>query len=441
MRVLFVAEKLVMEPLGIMYLSAALKKAGHETKLARCDYGKSPKKIVKQWNPDFVCYSVCSGTEKYYLDLDTRLHAHGSFQSVFGGPAVTFTPKLFNVYPRGRIVVRGEGEETIVNIVDGALPEHLKLVDVDAVSEPDRDLVYHFPDLMTSPIKNMISRRGCKYSCSYCFNHHWNRLHKGQLPEIVRHRSPSLVVDEAEEIKKKWPVKMINFVDDNFVTSDEWLEEFTEEWLSRVGLPFFCSVRPDDLTEHNASLLAKAGGTVINMALECANDGNRIQVLKRTCGKEAVVRALWLVRKHGMRSRLQNMIGLPVPDPLADAYETLDFNIKCNPTSSWCAILQAYSGTRVHDKAFHEGYTQEKSPVDVQFFGRSTLKIQQRVLVERLHKLWPIITQHPALFRRLAPILIRIPLPFSWFAAFFRFTKKRFAEKFLWKMTFPKGKR
>lgn len=443
MRIFFVVKELKMEPLGIMYLSAALRRAGHAVRLERCDCVGVPgvSTIIQQYRPDFVCYSVCSGNEDYYLDLDSKLRrlAMARFKSVFGGPAVTFTPERFE----GRLVVRGEGEEAIVSMVEGREPpKHPELVDVNAISEPYRDIVYRFPDLFESPIKNMISRRGCRYSCSYCFNHQWNRLHKGQFPEIVRHRDVGSVITEAEGIRRRWPVELISFVDDNFVTSDEWLEEFAEQWPSRVGLPFFCSVRPDDLTERNALLLAKAGGAVVNMALECANDYHRVGVLKRICTKGAVVRALNLVHGYGMRSRLQNMIGLPVSDPLADAYETLDFNIKHKSTNSWCAILQAYKGTSIHEYARRGGYISEKGePTDSGFFGRSALKIRQRVLIERLHKLWPIITQFPLFFRPLVPLLIRVPLPFSWLVLFFRFTKRYLAEKLLWKLTFPSKER
>ena len=436
-RVLFIVKDLKMEPLGIMYLSAALKKAGHEVELVRME-NQGYSDVIYEYEPDFVAYSVCSGLEDYYFELNAEVKIYLTPPAVFpksiwGGPSVTFSPERYESLPLSHYV-RGEGESAIVDIVEGRTPKHLRLVDVNAIPSPDREIAYQFEDLRNNPIKNIISRRGCKYSCSYCFNREWNRLHRSQMKkEIIRHRSVDSVIAEGADIKAKYPVKLINFVDDNFVTSLPWLENFSAKWKEQVGLPFFCSVRPDDATDYNIYLIAEAGGAVINMAIESANDENRRKILTRSGKKGAVKRTLEWVHKYGMRSRLQNIIGLPVDDPLADAYETLDFNIECQPTSSWCALLQAYEGTEIYEIARKKGCIPEDSAVDKEFFGVSTLKIRDRRKIERLHKLWHFVVRYPFL-RRLVPVLIRLPLPFFMWRWFFQWTKKRLAEKELWQV-------
>lgn len=432
-KILFVVRELRMEPLGIMYLSTALTSAGHSVMLAREDFGEKPSTIVAVYKPDFVCYSICSGSEDHYFTLDDNLHRENPdvpFKSLYGGPAVTFNPGEFV----GRNCIRGEGEKAIVDFVEGREVKELTLVDINALPMPDRAQVYRFSDMLADPIKNIISRRGCKYGCAYCFERNWRNLHKGQGWPI-RVRDVKNVVEEAVQLKTYWqPLKMINFVDDNFADPVEWLREFSPLYKEKVGVPFFCSIRPEDFTEEVARLIAEAGGAVVDMAIETANDEHRHLVLARVGEKDTVRKAVGLCKKHGLRVRLQNIIGLPVPDPLADAFETLDFNISVNPTSSWCAILQAYKGTRIYDIAKRLQMAPEDGKVDEGFFGISTLLIKDRRLIERLHKLWPVITAYPVPLRWIAKLLIRIPAPFSWYRWFFKVTKKWLAERDLWKV-------
>jgi hypothetical protein len=175
------------------------------------------------------------------------------------------------------------------------------------------------------------------------------------------------------------------------------------------------------------------------MAVESANDENRKKVLTRATDKECAVEAIKMFHGVGIRTRLQNIIGLPVPDPMADAIETLRFNLRAKPTSSWCALLQAYRGTKVHDIATKGGYVdKENDMTDQEFFGHSTLKIRDKKKIERLHKLWPLLTAFPKL-NWIRWLLVRLPLPYGCFKWIFNKSKKWLAEKDLWKVDFQQG--
>lgn len=428
MRILFVAKELRMEPLGIMYLASALKAAGHAVELVRCDgEGCSPERAIQDFQPTILAYSVCTGSEQFYFDINKQLQRLGPFRAIFGGSAPTFSPGLF----RGHDFIRGEAEIALVDWVEGRPVRHLRLVDVEAVADPDRELVYQFSDSRRDPIKNIITRRGCTGGCSYCFNRQWNKLHQGQHPPgIIRYRSVDRVVAEATRIAANWPLRMINFVDDNFASSIEWLREFVSKW---PRIPFFCSLDARDGTEEAVRLLAQAGGAVINLSLETANDETRAKVLHRHISKTAVYETVKRIHRYGMRTRLQNIIGLPVDDPLGDAYQTLAFNTRCAPTSSWCSLLQAFSGSLINKIAHKRKMAPADNAVDAGFFGTSTLHIRNRRQIERLHKLWPLLTRFPGL-ARLAPILIRLPLPFRLYKWLFAVTKQYFCERDLWRV-------
>ncbi|GAG17613.1 unnamed protein product, partial [marine sediment metagenome] len=258
-------------------------------------------------------------------------------------------------------------------------------------SPPDRELIYSYPELRNNPIKNMITRRGCKGFCSYCFNNKWNKLHKHQHPKgIVRLRDVNSVIDEMLDLKQNWqPLKMIHIMDDDFVDSIDWLKEFLPLYKTKINLPFICNACPKHLTEEVAKSLSDAGCAVISFAIECANDNTRTKVLRRhSSDKQAVIMALNNCKKYNIRTRLLNMIGLPVSNSLNDAYETLDFSIKHKPTNSRCAVFQCYKGTELFNISKKSGYISDNGLVDG-FFGTSTLKIDNKKKIARLHKLWP----------------------------------------------------
>jgi len=228
---------------------------------------------------------------------------------------------------------------------------------------------------------------------------------------VVRVRDPELVVEEVVQVKKNYPLEYHFFVCDELGGPVAWMEKFAKLYRKRVGLPFFCSVRANNAIEDRVKLLKEAGCYVINFALESANDHSRNDILKRNMSREDVVQALDLFRLYGLKVRMQNIIGLPVPDPIADAYQTLAFNHLHKPDFSWCSVLQAYPGTEIAEHCVKNGYVEDVlASVQPTFFGGSGLKIKGRAEIERLHKWWALLIEHRWLYP-LRHVLPRIPLP------------------------------
>jgi radical SAM superfamily enzyme YgiQ (UPF0313 family) len=433
-KVLFILKEMKMEYLGVMYLISSLKKAGHIPYLLRADKDTSIMHLIAIMKPDFICYSVCSGAENYYFTLDNEIRKqlpYLDYKSVYGGPSATFSPELFI----SKTSIKGEAEVALIDLINDGSFQDLKLIDVNQIPPPDRELVYSYPELRQNPIKNMITRRGCRFGCTYCFNRTWNKIHNTPAKDIVRVRNIEDVITEAMEIKENWqPVEMIHIMDDNFAQPIEWLKTFSTLWKKHVNLPFICNINPKDITEEVLQLLADADCHIITLSIEAANDQNRRNIFNRTADKSTVTNAIQLCKKFNIRTRLNNIIGLPVPNSLKDAYETLDFNLACQPTTSWCALLQCYRGTKIFEIAQENGFAPDDGSVDEGFFGISTLKLQNKKYIERLHKLWPLITNYPIPFRFLTPLLIRIPLPLKWYIKLFNLVKQKTTERDLWKV-------
>ena len=66
MKVLIIVKPFIIEPLGIMYLSAAAKAAGHKTDLARIS--DDLEEIIKKFDPDIIAYSLMTGDQDLFLE-------------------------------------------------------------------------------------------------------------------------------------------------------------------------------------------------------------------------------------------------------------------------------------------------------------------------------------------------------------------------------------
>ena len=91
-KILFVENDLRIDKLGILYLSAILKKCGHETRLVQAGR-EHLHAVMSLYKPDFVMYSLMTGEHQWFIETNRKLKTEFEFISVFGGPHPTFFPE------------------------------------------------------------------------------------------------------------------------------------------------------------------------------------------------------------------------------------------------------------------------------------------------------------------------------------------------------------
>jgi anaerobic magnesium-protoporphyrin IX monomethyl ester cyclase len=286
-----------------------------------------------------------TGSQRDYFELNRRLRdeliprravaGQKPVFSAFGGPHPTFFPDMITEPGVDGICV-GEGEGAMLDLADALarrngtydtnlpnwwfnvegevvknLPRPL-IHDLSALPHPDRALVYDkYPDLAASQIKHFISSRGCPYACTYCFNHAYYQIYKGE--RRGQQRSVDDVIAEVKAVRARWPLEQAVFIDDLFVIYNDWLEEFAEKWPREVGLPFFANVRANLLVKdpYKVELLKKAGCGTVSMGIEAANDRIRVELLKRRMTRQDMIEAGRMVRAAGIHITATNILGLP----------------------------------------------------------------------------------------------------------------------------------
>jgi len=386
-RILFVERDISYEPQGIMVLSAVLKQAGHDVALTLANV-EDPVAFALEYQPDILGFSVLTGSQQFFFDLNRRIRSAldpvraaaglAPVFSAFGGPHPTFFPEMIGEAGVDGICV-GEGEGALLDLAnalsnghggkEAALPATLPtsipnwwfntdrgvvrnpvrplIRDLSALPDPDRELVYDkHPVLANSKIKHFITSRGCPYDCTYCFNHAYYEIYRG---ERRGHQLPvDAVINQVNQARSRWPLAHVVFVDDLFILRSDWLEEFADKWPHQVGLPFFCNVRADMLVKdpRRVELLKRAGCHTVSMGIEAANDRLRVELLKRRITRRQIVDAGRMVRAAGMHITATNILALPT-STLEDDFDTMRLNAEAHISYAHAWLFQPYPGTEL----------------------------------------------------------------------------------------------
>ena len=433
MRVLFLVHDYVIDPLGIGYLSAALKKAGHTVGIVKTKNDDMIERIDR-FNPNVLAYSVTTGWHQYYLDLNTRLQKlYPQTISVFGGPHATFFPEMVEE-PGVDVLVQGEAEVSMVDLMDRLGQEWDRIKgshnytirpgdlekDLDMIEFPDRDLMYSYPENRDNPIRNVMLSRGCPFSCTYCYNGTYKKMYRGQ--KTLRYRSVDNVIEEVTRIWADYnKTEFIFFQDDEFIMDMQRLEEFTMKYKKGIGMPFHCQLRAELMTTDKIRLLKEAGCVSVTFAVESGNERIRKKMLERNMSNEQILNCCVMLQNAEIHYRIENMVGLP-GETIDEALETLDLNIECKPSIAFCSLFQPYPKTPLGDLCeemlIWDG---DVDKISRSFFDDSMIKRDTAKEFNNLQKLFGLIVEFPIL-RKIVRILIRMPRTklLAWISTKFR---------------------
>lgn len=374
MHVLFAIREIDNEPHGILRVSAALKQAGHRTDMVVATE-EDPVEAALRLKPDVMAYSVYTGTQLYYAALNRQIKAQLDVFSIIGGPHPTFFPDIIEEEGVDGVCI-GEGEYATVDLMNalqhGEPIENISnwwirsngrirrnplrplVTNLDQLPFPDRELLYRaHPVSRARKPKPFITGRGCPYNCSFCFNEAYSELYQGK-GRRTRRRSVDNVIQELKEVLERYPLEFVLFLDDTFIINKKWLRRFAARYKEEVGLPFWCQVRPNLVTEEKIALFKDMGCVSVSFGLETANDRLRHEVLNRHISKEQILKASRILRRYDIKYMTNNMLGLP-KGGLETDLETLDLNIRCKADYVNVFLYQPYPKTKLGEMTMREG--------------------------------------------------------------------------------------
>ncbi|MHC4267365.1 MAG: B12-binding domain-containing radical SAM protein [Planctomycetota bacterium] len=419
-------------PLGVLYISAALRKAGHETDIVDTRHYKNIIKKIEDYNPAVLLFSLRTASSQLYIDLNRQIKRHfPNLFSIFGGPHATFYPQIIQREKAIDAICVGEGEDAIIEFIarlereeeyhttanfwirrNGEICQNEVrplIENIDNISFPDRELLCRYSRVRDFPVRNFITTRGCPYSCTYCFNQAYNEIYKG-LGKRVRRRSVDNVIAEIEEEYKQYPFQVAQFEDDIFVVPGKWLEEFSEKYRSKIDLPFSCNVRAELITEKEVSLIREAGCVSVWIGVEAGSEVVRKNLLKRNNTDSTTINSVRYLQDAGITVATENILGLP-ETTLDDDFKTLELNRILRPGFANPSIYQPYPGTELGQRARDAGIFSGNYDDIQNFYSTSSLNIKHRREVENLQYLFSFCVEYSFLYSHLHK-LVRLPLGF-----------------------------
>ncbi|MFH1459639.1 MAG: radical SAM protein [Candidatus Omnitrophota bacterium] len=357
-------------PLGLGYLASALEQGKEEVVIADLTFEKDYeflKNKLKEFKPELIGVT-CQTTFAESAFKVTRLckSIFPDVPVVIGGPHPTILPEKTLAESKADIVVLGEGEGSLVEIVDKFKNKQRLnevkgiyfnqdgkivftgvrdfIVNLDKIPFPSRHLFdqryFDFPEV------TLISSRGCPFNCSFC-----QPTLKKMFGNKVRLRSPDNVVDEIEFILQKYPQKTIRFHDDTFTWNNHWIKSVCGLIKERkLQFSWNCKSRIDVLDEESISLLKDAGCQRLDLGVESGSVRILDEVLNKGVSIKKIKNAFDLCAKLNMPTLAFIMIGAPT-ETAADILDTISLLEDITFMGLHVSLFTPFPGTEIFDYA------------------------------------------------------------------------------------------
>lgn len=442
MRIAFVA--LGSEHLSIGMLSAIAKQQGHEVCLAfssalfhdrfnleipwLAKYFDDTDEVIDtlyKFRPDVIGFSCLTSTYQWMLEVAAEAkRMNPEVKTVFGGVHISAVPDLALLNPQVDYVVVGEGDvafptilkaiekedfvspitntrfkDTAGNVVRGKQEGFIQ--DLDSLPFFDKQIWEEH--ILIGDMYLTMASRGCPYTCSFCFNNFFAKLPEGPRGKYVRQRSVENVISELKLAKSRYKIRIVDFQDDVFTVSKVWIKEFCQRYKEEINLPFQCLIHPQYFDEDIAKWMSEAGCVWIQMGIQTMDEQFKHENLRRYEDSDHIVRALQLMRKYGIKIKVDHMLGLP-GEPIESQETARKLYATVTPDriqTFWTCFLP---GTDMMKKGVADG-TLSKEQADRLnegtdfYFFRNQENISDKALVEMyeryefIYKLLPLVPQ------------------------------------------------
>lgn len=374
-------------PIGIMSLSAVLKRAGHECVIFDQANPETPNEVIieeiKRKQPALVGLSFLSTTSYPYAKILARqIRAAGSkVKLALGGVFASLNSPLVKLQcPEVDFVCRGDGEQLILDLLERLEdPSGVASVtwakDGKVVNNPnrvmDRNLdQWPFPDRESLPLDfvesmpldvpavlsldrftTMQTSRGCPWSCVFCDIPIFN---EGKW----RSRSPQHVLAEFKYLQELG-YGSVYFVDDHFLLQPKRIETICKGLCDQGNtIQWGCEGRVDSVAQHLFPAMAKASCRTLMFGLESGS-----QKMLDRLRKEQTLAEVETAVKNAKQAGIQIVHGffvVGIPDETAeDMKATFDFAAKLPLDTFGFNRLCVYRGTPLWQEYVKRGLLNE----------------------------------------------------------------------------------
>ena len=259
-------------------LGTILSKKGYDSKTFIEDVSEPDWYALKE--ADIIGISSITSTAPRAFRLAERFRSMG-IPIMMGGPHSTFLPE--ESLKHADYVVRGEGEETVVELIEhlesgkslrnikglsyreGATlvhnPDRPLIRDLDSAPSPDFSLVHNWKKRTVIPI---ATSRGCPFGCRFCSVIQ-------MFGRKYRFKSIERVIQEIKEVASR--DAHIFFVDDNFAANKERTRSLLKKMAAEgIRIEWSAQVRTDIARDPELiDLMVRTGCFTVFVGFESIN--------------------------------------------------------------------------------------------------------------------------------------------------------------------------
>jgi len=370
-------------PQGLGYIAAILQQEGCVVEIYNQDQWHYPDEHLTEYldnnNFDVVGLSFVAGYYQYRkaLKLSTAINRSKNRPFyIIGGHGPSPEPEFFIKKTAADVVVIGEGEKTIVELLsaisnkrdlskvkgiayrdgqDVKVNERRPLItDIDSIPFPAYELFpMEFYRLLRMPhaensdfLMPLLSGRGCTFTCTFCY----------RMDEGFRQRSNASIIEEIKFLKEKYRVNYIAFSDELLVSSPARVQSLCEDFLrEELNIKWECNGRLNYAHPEILQLMKRSGCVFINYGIE-AMDDEVLKKMNKALSTKQIIHGIEATLAAGISPGYNIIFG-----NIGDTRESLDkgveFLLKYDDGAQLRTIrpVTPYPGSPLYDMAIQDG--------------------------------------------------------------------------------------
>ncbi|HEY3274284.1 MAG TPA: radical SAM protein [Methanocella sp.] len=363
-------------PYGILYIASVLERGGHEVRVIDRNLDRRDiDDAIRTFSPQILGLSVMTGPcilDALDISRATKRLDPG-IVVVWGGVHSTIFPAMCLAEASIDIVVRREGEQTMLELVnalsnqedvggiagisykkDGTAchnPERPFIKNLDELPDPAWHLVdvarYTRNRLDGRKYLSMNTTRGCPFRCGFCYNKFFNEFK-------WRGISAEKVIGQIKYLYENHDIRFIEFLEDNFTVNHKRLEKICDAIIADgLDLQWYCESRVNTLNRDLMTKMKRSGCVGIGFGVESGSP-RMLQLITKDITPEQTIRTFDLCRETGIYPDAYVMTGLP-HEEAEDFRQTMELLDRIPYRMCDLMVYKPYPGTDLFDLCIAEG--------------------------------------------------------------------------------------
>ncbi len=402
----------VYPSMGLAYIAAVAEEAGHDVQVIDAEASEMNFHDItmafEKFRPDIVgMQTFCANLPRCYKVAKIAKEMDSGTRVVLGGVQATLFPQDQFLNPDIDVVVRGEGEQTFVELLRAwsdnqdlnSIPGLVFRDESGEIREtPPRPILKSlddlpFPALHLFPMDkyhssaqlrgnrtlHLLTSRGCPYNCSYC---------SGDLifGRSFRFRSPEVVIRDIKRLVEDYQADSLQFYDETFSVNRDRVFQLCDA-MDQAGLhlPWACFTRVDLVDAELLQRMKASGCYQIFFGVETGVP-RLLKMIRKGTTLDQARNAFALTRKIGIETVASFMLTLPT-ETEAETWQSIDFGIELDPDYVYWLTFVPYPGNELAEIAHQSGTIINDDPTTYNVFneivyvpeGRSVDEIKRTV--------------------------------------------------------------